>query len=498
MKELKHLLADCFTNESSRLAIRSSEGDYSYAQLNALRRQFEKTFHDLGLRPKMRLALLLPKSAAYVAAILAAIRLDLVYVPIDDEAPIIRARYIMEHAQCALVITRPDLAKVLGEGQQQSILTADTVAVPLDTDNNLDAHPELAYVLYTSGSTGTPKGVQITHQNAACFINWAARQFSVTPQSTLASIAPFHFDLSVFDLFATFAAGATMALFTGKETKNPRLFAMLLAERGVNILYATPSLLQILLRYGKLQHYDYGQLQTVLFAGEVFPTTPLRELSTIWAQAKFFNLYGPTETNVVSWHPIPSVQSQNRSLPYPIGRLCPYAAGLLKTSEGFAPLEPQSQGELLISGTSVTPAYLELPALQTTRFYRHAGQVWYATGDLVSVDGNEDLVYLGRVDRMVKRRGYRIELAEIEAGITAHPNIKSFGAIAIPTKDQPQIIGFFTADAALTEGDLKQFSGNSLPLYMTPDRFISLADMPLTSSQKIDYQALHKIAEQYV
>jgi amino acid adenylation domain-containing protein len=498
MNELKHLLADCFTNESSQPAILSSAGDYSYAQLNALRRQFEDVFIKLGLRPKMRVAFLLPKSATYVAAILAAIRQDLVYVPIDEEAPLSRARYIMEQAQCALLISLPELAQTLDEGLQHAILHTDTVAVQLTPDNKLNAHPQLAYVLYTSGSTGTPKGVQITHENATCFIRWAIDQFSVTSNSIVASIAPFHFDLSVFDLFASLSTGATTALFTGKETKNPRLFAALVADRGVNVLYATPSLLQLLLRYGKLERYDYSSLQTVLFAGEIFPTTPLRELSIIWPQAKFFNLYGPTETNVVTWHPIPSAVSQNRQLPYPIGRLCPYASAILKTKDGLAPLQPNRQGELLISGSSVTPAYLGLSELQSSHFYHYEEQIWYTTGDWVSVDEQEHLVYMGRIDRMVKRRGYRIELAEIEAGLIAHPSISSFGAIAIQAGNQPEIIGIFTATEPVSESDLKQFSANNLPIYMTPDRFISIEDMPLTSSQKIDYQALQKLAQQYV
>jgi amino acid adenylation domain-containing protein len=365
--------------------------------------------------------------------------------------------------------------------------------------HNAIVDPNLAYVLYTSGSTGYPKGVMLSHENALCFVHWAADTFAVSTGDVVASIAPFHFDLSVYDLFVSIRQGAKLLLLRQDQCRSPMLVSKLLAENQVNCLYATPSLLQLLLRYGRLARYDFSSLKTVLFAGEVFPIEPLRKLQAIWTEPSFFNLYGPTETNVVHWHPIPRPIAEEQQQPFPIGTICPFAEARIKQQDDVLVPAPGLTGELLISGDSVTAGYLGLEQRNQDAFVEANNQRWYKTGDLVSLDETATIyTYKGRADRMVKRHGYRIELAEVEQALEHYPGITSVVAISINKEGKNLIIVFFQPDPGVEAPSLldwKQFSTDHLPSYMVPDRFIICDSWPYTQSQKIDLQALTKRAQ---
>lgn len=500
MNELRRYLEECYLNEGSDLAIQTSTERLSYGELHSRRRMLEGLLGPVLSQQKNPVGLLLPKSSNAIAAILACLQLDVPYVPIDFEAPPSRGTYILQDAGCQLLITTQErassLASVLGvTGEVVDHPELDLSVLILAGTSSTETWDKIAhkpaYLLYTSGSTGRPKGVMISAENAVCFVHWAQGQFSVAASKTIASIAPFHFDLSTFDLFVSLKCGATIALFTEKETKNPMLLAHYLAEWRVNIMYATPSLLQLLSRYGKLDQNDYSALEQVLFAGEVFPIPAFRALAKFWPAVQFYNLYGPTETNVVTWFAVPLQDQQQH--PYPIGELCPYAEGLLRSDGQYYWPEAGKRGELLICGPSVASGYLNLPHLEQERFINIAGKTWYATGDLVTVDENNQLVYAGRLDRMLKRRGFRIELAEIEHCMSHHPDIIAFGAVVLSEDDQAKIIGCYQAESSISELALKQYLADHLPLYMQPDRYLRVEQIPLTSSQKVDFPALKNI-----
>ncbi len=507
MNQLRHFLEDCYRNNSAGIAIQSGTENLSYLELNQRRQALEGLIGAVALEARSPIGLLLPKSPNAIAAILACLKLDLPYVPIDFDAPFSRSKYIFEDASCNFLITTKERA---AEIYQLLTINKEPLEHPdLDfaiVDLRLQSRPraenrigpDVCYILYTSGSTGKPKGVLITATNAICFVEWAGAHFNIDATLTLASIAPFHFDLSIFDLFVSLKAGATIALFTAKEVKNPLLLAHYLAEWKVNVIYATPSLLQLLLRYGKLDRYGFSVLRQVLFAGEVFPVSALRLLSLQWPQVSFYNLYGPTETNVVTYFSVPRPILEQRGYPYPIGQLCPYAKAQLRTGDQTYPLEVNMEGELLIAGDSVAAGYLGLPELEGKRFLQLDGAIWYATGDLVRVDKNRDIVYVGRIDRMVKRRGYRIEMAEIENCMSNYEGVTAFGAVPVEQDGQLKIIGCYESNFAIPELDLKQYFVDYLPLYMQPDRFLHLKEIPLTSSQKVDFQALKNIAIKHV
>ncbi|MEX2112180.1 MAG: AMP-binding protein, partial [Pirellulales bacterium] len=253
----------------------------------------------------------------------------------------------------------------------------------------------------------------------------------------------------------------------------------------------------LLAHYGSLSSHDYSRLRTVLFAGEVFPIKHLRLLKEQLPHPRYFNLYGPTETNVCTSYEIPTTISPARSDPYPIGKTCSHLESRVVDADG-RDVPPGDEGELCITGPGVTSGYWGLDELTRNAFLNAAdGKQWYRTGDLVVADPADGFIYRGRRDRMVKKRGYRVELGEIEACLYQHPAIRQAAVIAIADEDEGLRVKAFVSThqgEKLSIIALKRFCSERIPLYMVPDLFSFAPALPVTSTDKIDYQALKEMA----
>jgi acyl-CoA synthetase (AMP-forming)/AMP-acid ligase II len=234
----------------------------------------------------------------------------------------------------------------------------------------------------------------------------------------------------------------------------------------------------------------------VLFAGEVFPVRHLRALQGLIPHPRYFNLYGPTETNVCTFYEIPASIPAERTEPYPIGKTCSHLQARVVDLDGHD-VRHGDEGELCIAGPAVTPGYWNLEA-QTARAFLpdDGGRRWYRTGDVVFTDASGDYVFRGRRDRMVKKHGYRIELDEIEACLYRHPAIRQAAVIALDGADGVRIKAFICAhsEQRLSQIALKTFCSTHLPVYMVPDLFAFSASLPTTSTDKIAYQQLKELA----
>jgi acyl-coenzyme A synthetase/AMP-(fatty) acid ligase len=236
----------------------------------------------------------------------------------------------------------------------------------------------------------------------------------------------------------------------------------------------------------------------VLFAGEVFPIKHLRMLKDLLPEPRYFNLYGPTETNVCTYYEIPVTIPEDHTKPFPIGKACSHYENKIKVvDEHGQEVKTGHEGELIATGLGVMQGYWNLPE-RTANAYLvdSAGQHWYKTGDVVVQDEDGNYLYLSRRDRMVKKRGYRVELGEIEAGLYKHPEVKEAAVIATSNEENGvQIKAFlsFKSEQKPSRIELKRFCASTLPNYMIPDFFSFLGSLPKTSTDKIDYQKLKTI-----
>lgn len=488
------------SSHPDRVAVESSTGErLTYGELTSAAERIGAALRDRGIGPGARVGLYASKTPDTVAALFGILKSGAAYVAMDPQAPPLRIRFIASDCDVRAVIAEPErLARLSLEGPELRLGAPEGVGglalATRDSGRGEDAEAsrDLAYLLYTSGSTGSPKGVMITEANAMSFVDWCRETFDVGETDRFSSHAPFHFDLSVFDLFVCFRSGGTLFLVNSILARLPTHLAGFASERRITVWYSTPSALTLLHTSGALQRYDLSSIHTVLFAGEVFPLKHLREVRRALPGARMFNLYGPTETNVCTWFEVPRIIDEHRTEPFPIGKPCSHVRTAVLAESG-SPAAPEEEGELLVTGASVMEGYWNRP--EATRRAWHVdvdGTRWYRTGDFVREDAAGDYVFLGRRDRMVKRRGYRIELGEVEAILYRHPKVAEAAVIARELDGQPVIEGFVEC-ANLATGELEAFCGTHLPAYMIPDAFVVVDTLPRTSTGKTDYQRLQRL-----
>jgi amino acid adenylation domain-containing protein len=486
------------------------QGTITYAELDLLAAQVRARLLQAGVGPGDRVGVFLHKSIDSVAAILGILKAGAAYVPVDPGSPPGRAAYILTN--CAVRVALVERAMhdslllevgALGMELPTIVLEAvgggDGLRAALEgVRPDISASParqpsDLAYILYTSGSTGRPKGVCLSHEAAISYVDWCSDVFQPTERDVFSSHAPFHFDLSILDLYVPFKHGATLVLIGEELGKDPLRLAPLIAEKRISMWYSTPSILSLLAQYGKLDRHDCSALRVVNFAGEVFPVAQLRAVTRLWPHPRYFNLYGPTETNVCTYHEIPLPVPESRTEPYPIGRCCEHLRCRVVDLDDVETRHGE-EGELVVAGPGIMSGYWQLDEQNARAFLVDPdGTRWYHTGDLVVEQ--EDGVYLfhGRRDRMVKRRGYRIELGEIEAGLATHPQVGEVAVVALPDNEAGVRIKAWLSPRAAEKPSLiqlKQFCTEALPRYMAPDAFQFVDALPRTSTDKIDYQAL--------
>ena len=518
-KTLYQLLALAAQKFPDRIAVEETDDRaITYHELNQLSDRLRDRLIDLGVRPGDRVGIYLRKSVDAVASIFGILKAGAVYVPVDPGAPPARNAYIFSDCTVKAILIEnrfverlsvefanlnelPTLIVLDGTGGGNCLKSALEQA---ETDNltppsSFELSPDnLAYILYTSGSTGKPKGVMLSHQNALSFIDWCSEVFEPSEIDRFSSHAPFHFDLSILDLYVSIKHGATLVLIEEEIGKDPLRLAKLISDKRITIWYSTPSILSFLAQYGKLDQYGFSDLRLVLFAGEVFPIKHLRMLKDLLPGPRYFNLYGPTETNVCTYFEIPAMIPEDQTKPFPIGEACSHYKNQIRiVDEQGQDVGMGQEGELIAGGPGVMHGYWNLPEKTANAFLiDSSGQRWYKTGDVVVQEADGNYLYLSRRDRMVKKRGYRVELGEIEAGLYNHPDIREVAVIAVSDEENGvQIKAFlsFRDGKNPSRIELKRFCAGALPNYMIPDFFSFLDSLPKTSTDKIDYQKLKTI-----
>jgi len=506
--------------ESVAVSSSGTERTITYGELEMRSTLIARWLEQVSVRPGDRVALYHLRTAELIAALYGVLKAGGAYVPIDIFAPPARARRLVEdcrpkaivtdrgrlNALCqeGLIVASGIPALLLGEGETGAGQEHPLEVVPGADSPTLAQCPlpqDPAYILYTSGSTGFPKGVVHSHSSALTFVEWAQRRFRVSRADRVAGYSPLHFDLSTFDLFATALAGAELVLMRESDRRSPAALVQFLVSSRITILYAVPTVLLKLLLAPNRSELP-GELRLILFAGEVFPVTELKRLHELMPQVELFNLYGPTETNVCTYHEV-SMSDLSCSRPLPIGKPCSYASLTAVGPNGVtAPPETGVEFELGIEGESVMLGYWSpRDGIVNGCFGSGEGtspeRRIYASGDICRLGTDGRLLFLGRRDRMVKLLGQRIELAEIEHAVLLDRRIAEAAALAEPEGAQAEHLAVYFVvheGIALDIRDLRRHLLKTLPRSWMPDRLKPLPSLPRTSGGKIDYAVLREQA----
>ena len=523
IETLSHILPASAATQPQQTAVVAGTATITYQQLEQQVRALAEWLIAQGLQQGDRVGLCLPKSPAAVTVLYAVLHAGGVYVPADVRSPPARLVALVADAGCRLVFTTAKVADALRTHWPDNVPLPELITWPqpgpelpsatvATAGRNPSDRPiaadDPAAILYTSGSTGRSKGVVLTHRNILCFSDWARLHFDLHPDDRVASVAPFHFDLSTFDLFSTHQAGATLVLLDEQAVMFPAAVVATFRRQQVTTCYAVPTTWIQLLERGGLEATSPETLRQVLFAGEVFPVPLLRRLMQALPRATFTNLYGPVETNVCTVHTVTEIPGADET-EIPIGRALPHSP-VEVLDDQFQPVAPGTVGQLCVWGPGVTPGYWRQPGLTAQSRVPHpvkpagegaspaestearrSGGPSYQTGDLAFRDGGGTLWFRGRRDHQVKIRGHRVELGEVETALASHPGVTQVAAVAQCRDGDLQIAAFVQVlSGGPSAGDLHQHAAEKLPVYARPARITIKSTLPLTQSGKIDRQTL--------
>lgn len=499
---LQNLVIYSAKHMPNALALKDPSGSMTYHELNSLANRISRGLNKLGVNFGDRVGIWLEKSIYTVAIMQGIIRLGAVYVPLDPLSPTSRIRTIISDCSLQLLVTTQKRAEAVltdelahlvclcvnGSWQGfswQNILSLSDEPI----EGSRTAENDIAYILYTSGSTGKPKGVCISHRNALAFINWAATELQATSSDHFSNHAPFHFDISVLDLYVAFQVGASVHIIPDGMSYVPKKLVDFIIQENINIWYSVPSALILMMEQGGLLNLPSIPLRAILFAGEPFPIKHLRQLYQHWPSIRFLNLYGPTETNVCTFYEVQEIH-QECTKPVSIGRACSGNRVWAVKKDGTE-VKPGEEGELMVSGPTVMHGYWGYPAYDNKP---------YATGDIVRLEEDGNYMYIGRRDHMVKVRGHRVELGEIESVLEEHLAIHSAAVIVCGAEIEARLIAFIVISKNDVEPsllDIKRHCAQRLPRYMIVDDVLYLAELPRTRNGKIDRFKLLREAESY-
>ncbi len=524
---LHQLVSESAARYPEKEAIAFQDETMTYAELERESNKLSHSLLRIGVVRGERVGIHLHRSISSIVGALGILKAGATYVPIDPLCPPHRLGYIVNKCGTRVLITSHEKLPNIEQG-----FSAGSPLKTIVVMNGLDAAPgsfvsteiidwkklretaredaphvnaidaDLAYILFTSGSTGNPKGVMLSHLNSLTFVNSAHDFFQITAADRFSNICPLHFDMSVFDLFVAFKAGATVVVIPEVSAKFPVKLAESIETNKITVWNSVPSALSLLATYKNLHHHDLSSLRLILFAGEMFPLKYLRRLQEIIPRSRYCNMYGQTEANSSTSYWVDHLPPEARGS-LPIGRPLPNFDVFALDESGREVTEPGREGELYVRSLTVAAGYWGEPEKTENAFVGNPlrpdlNEKVYRTGDLVHLDAEGNYVFVGRKDHMIKSRGYRIEIGEIETVLCDHPKVKN--AVVIPVPDE--LIGNrIVAVVELSESgmidneDILRYCASKLPRYMMPEAVRFCESLPVTSSGKVDRNKLSDLKE---
>ena len=425
------------------------------------------------------------KEPEMLIAFLGAVKSGRPYVPIDISIPAQRVERIVANAAAAITLTPARVAEISNE--------------PRDAKPRHAKGDDPFYILFTSGSTGEPKGVIITHANLGHFVAWMlAEQNFVTGGETFLNQAPFSFDLSVMDLYASLVTGSTLFSITKDHVANLKSLYEAFRVSALTTWVSTPSFAQMCMIERTFAEPMLPTLRRFLFCGETLAPETASQLLERFPQAEVWNTYGPTEATVATTSVRITREVVKKWSPLPVGAAMP-GTRVVILGENGGRVPDGERGQIVIAGPNVSPGYLGRDDLTAKAFFNYDGAPAYRTGDW-GRERETQIFFEGRMDSQVKVNGYRIELGDLEANLRALPEIAD--AVVLPVEKQGRIDALAAivvlavektgSDFAFT-AQLKTRLGERLPAYMVPRKFLYVEAFPMTANGKADRRKLAEL-----
>jgi nonribosomal peptide synthetase protein BlmIV len=497
---LHEAVGDAAARQPDRPAVIDGAVRMTYGQLVACARRIGRTLRSRGARPGSLVGVAAQRGWQQVAAALGVLESGAAFLPLDPQLPAQRLRHLMDRGELSLVLTQRAIAGQLPRADGVTLLAVDD-ADAWDSDDRplapAQGPGDLAYVIFTSGSTGEPKGVAIDHRGAANTIASVSRRFGIGPDDRVLAVSSLGFDLAVYDIFGTLAAGGAVVLPEHDRRRDPGHWASLVRRERVTVWNSVPALAELLAGHAEALDPDaLASLRVILLSGDWIPVRLPDRLRALTG-AQVISLGGATEGSIWSvWYPVGDVDGSWPSIPY--GTPLPNQS--MHVLDGQ--LEPRPDGvpgELYIGGMGVALGYWRDPEQTSSRFIVHpvTGERLYRTGDIARYLPDGNLEFLGREDSQVKINGYRIELGEIEAALVRLPQVRSAAVVAAGAPGAGRRLAGLLVPADRGDFDLRQVTSGLaqvLPGYMIPGSWTVLDELPLTANGKVDAAALQRLA----
>jgi amino acid adenylation domain-containing protein len=461
----------------------------TYDQLNKKANQFAHYLISKNLKPEELVGVLMERSLEMIISILGILKAGCGFVPIDPNNPEDRLKFMIEDAGLSLITTNLKYKTKISKHSNQIFCFEEAGHKLIESD---DTNPEtrsfpenIAYVIYTSGSTGKPKGTLLQNEGMCNLAASQIRNFGVGPGHRILQFSSLSFDASVWEITMAMLSGSELIIADQQMITSGHQLSKLLTRHRISTVTLPPSVLAV------IPFEEMNDLKNLITAGEAVNS----ELVKKWEKNRnFFNAYGPTETTVcASMYLCSGEASSNPPIGKPIGNF-----RLFVLDESLNPVPVGVPGELCVEGIGLARGYLNQPAMTAEKFspnpFSHIkGSRLYHTGDLVKYQEDGNIEYLGRIDKQVKLRGFRIEIGEIENILKRNEKIKD--AAVVVREDAPAIknlVAYYVInnEKETTIAELKEFLAKYLPEYMIPSLFVYMQELPLTISGKIDRAAL--------
>lgn len=501
---LSALVADQARKTPDAPALADAHWQFSYREMRQQVVALAQLLRQRGVKPGDSVAVALPRSVFLTLALHGIVEAGAAWLPLDTGYPDDRLRMMLEDARPSLLITSEDqLARFSDIPGLESLCYQQPLAAGDDAPLALSKPDHTAYIIFTSGSTGRPKGVMVGQTAIVNRLLWMQDRYPLSAQDVVAQKTPCSFDVSVWEFWWPFIAGAQLVMAEPEAHRDPQAMQQFFARYGVTTTHFVPSMLAAFV--ASLDADSVAACRTlrrVFCSGEALPTELCREWERLTG-APLHNLYGPTEAAVdVSWYPacgpeLAAVTGSSVPIGWPV-----WNTGLRILDAAMRPVPPGVAGDLYLTGIQLAQGYLGRPDLTASRFIADPfapGERMYRTGDVARWLTNGAVEYLGRNDDQLKIRGQRIELGEIDRVMSGLPDVAQavshacvFNQAAATGGDARQLVGYLVSDSGLPldTAALKARLAEQLPPHMVPVVLMQLAELPLSANGKLDRKAL--------